>query len=58
MTKYKCGHETDIIVLDSNLLSLAAYFEWLESVGEDGTRELCFECFNKKWRHKEWVRSK
>ena len=45
MTKYKCGHESDVIILDSNLMSLSAWMEWNETVGLNGTKEKCWECF-------------
>lgn len=49
MNKYKCGHKTDgVIFLDDNLLSMSAYLEWAESVGVNGTKEKCWECWNKK----------
>lgn len=49
MTEYKCGHKTSgIIVLDSNELSMAAYLTWEETVGLNGTRELCWECYCNK----------
>ena len=49
MTKYiRCNHETDgVIFLDDNLLSVIAYFEWAESVGVFGKREICWECWCK-----------
>jgi hypothetical protein len=47
MTKYKCGHETDgVLVLDDNPLSLTAYFEWKDSVGWNGDKSECFDCWN------------
>lgn len=48
MTKYKCGHSQDLLILDDNLLSIAAYLEWNETVGRDGTREKCFKCWSSK----------
>jgi len=49
MTKYsKCGHETSgVIILDENVLSLIAYFEWANGVGVFGDRTECWECWNK-----------
>ena len=48
MVKYKCGHNTNgIIIMDSNELSYSAYLVWLDSVGMNGTRELCFDCYCK-----------
>jgi len=49
--KYKCGHETDgVIILDDNPLSMAAYFDWLESVGWKGDSSLCWDCYCKEKR--------
>lgn len=46
MIKYKCGHETSgVIILDSNLLSIAAYITWGEEEGNLETRNECFDCF-------------
>ncbi len=45
MTQYKCGHESEIIVADSNVLTIAAYFEWNETVGREGTQEKCWACW-------------
>lgn len=48
MTKYKCNHESDgIIIMDSNELSMSAYLIWKDSVGLDGTKEQCWECYSK-----------
>jgi len=44
--KYKCGHRQEIIILDSNELSMAAYFDWLENYGYKGDCSLCWECYN------------
>ena len=47
--KYKCGHKSKgMIIVDANLLSMASYFVWVDGVGIFGTRELCWECWNKK----------
>ena len=49
MVKYKCGHETDgVIILDANELSTLGYLEWVDSVGMNGTREMCFDCWCSK----------
>lgn len=47
MTKYKCGHESNIIVADSNPLTISAWLEWRETVGSEGTKEECWECWSK-----------
>jgi hypothetical protein len=48
MTNYKCGHSQDLLILDDNPLSISAYLEWNETVGRDGSKELCFACWSKK----------
>ena len=53
MTEYKCGHKTDgLLIIDSNPVSISAYLEWKDSVGIDGTRELCWECWCEKRNEK------
>jgi hypothetical protein len=47
MIQYKCGHKTSgTIILDSNLLSTAAYIDWAED--NLFTQDLCFDCYLKK----------
>ena len=46
MTDYKCGHSQDLLILDSGPLSICAYLEWVETVGREGTKEQCFECWS------------
>ncbi len=49
MVKYGCGHNTSgLIVLDSNELSIAGYLVWEESVGLNGDKSQCWECYCKK----------
>lgn len=48
MTNYDCGHSCDILILDDNPLTICAYLEWLSSVGREGTKEFCFDCWSKK----------
>ena len=48
MTKYKCGHEIKLVIIDDNIVSMVGYFEWKETVGFEGTKELCWDCYNKK----------
>ena len=48
MTEYRCGHSTELLILDDNPLSIIAYLEWVNSVGRDGTKEFCFDCWSKK----------
>jgi hypothetical protein len=55
--KYKCGHESNCIVMDSNILSFIAYERWAETVGVNGSMEKCWQCWNKErreaWKAKE-----
>lgn len=48
MTEYKCGHKSGAIIIDENPLSVAALLEWRETVGSEGTREKCWECWCKE----------
>jgi len=53
MTKYKCGHKTDgIIILDDNELSLCVYIDWAEVENNMETLEECFDCYCKKLDNK------
>jgi len=45
MTKYKCGHESNMIIMNSNPLSISAWFEWKDSVGFDGDKSQCWKCW-------------
>ena len=50
MTKYKCGCESDgIIISNNNVLSYYDYKQWSETVGVFGTRELCLYCWLEKY---------
>jgi hypothetical protein len=48
MTLYKCNHNQETIILDDNIISHLAYLDWAESVGINGTKELCWNCWNEK----------
>lgn len=43
--KYKCGHESNGVFLNNEIMGLVAYFEWRETVGVDGDMSQCFGCF-------------
>ena len=46
MVKYKCGHKTNgVIIIDDNELSILGWHIWQDTVGINGTREQCFECY-------------
>lgn len=54
VTKYKCGCKRHIVLLDSNFLSYMVYDEWKDSVGWNGDKSLCWECYcNKYHRNKK-----
>jgi len=42
---YKCGHTSKAIFLNNSPLAFAAYYDWAESVGVNGTMEKCFACW-------------
>ena len=48
MIQFKCGHESKLIVTDGSALTIAAYLEWNETVGREGTREKCWTCWYKE----------
>jgi hypothetical protein len=49
MTEYKCGCITNgVLILDSNPLSISAYFEWAHTVGIFGDKSKCFDCWEKE----------
>lgn len=45
---YACGHEGKPIVMDNNVMSIAAWYDWRDTVGFKGTKEKCWECFCKE----------
>ena len=42
---YDCGHEGKPIFLDDNELSISGFLDWNESVGREGDRTKCWECW-------------
>jgi hypothetical protein len=59
MVKYSCGHESNgMIVIDDNLLSMTAYLEWSETVGINGDKSKCWECFCNTDELKELLKKK
>lgn len=49
MVDYKCGHKTNgVIILDDNILSMTAYLDWVDSVGLNGDKTKCWECYCKE----------
>jgi len=53
METYKCGHSPESIIIDNNLLSLSAYYEWEMTTGIYGNKTLCWDCFNKELKEKK-----
>ena len=46
MTEYKCGCiNNGIIIMDDNELSMLGYLDWIDSVGLNGTKETCWNCW-------------
>lgn len=53
MSFYKCGHEKNVIFLNSNPLSISAYLDWVETTGYYGNKSQCFNCYCKKEKVKK-----
>ena len=47
MTKYKCGHKSDTILMENTIIGMSEYLVWKDSVGFDGDKSLCFDCYLK-----------
>lgn len=47
-TKYKCGHKSDFIVMDSSPMAMSEYFIWKDNEGYDGDKSMCWECYCKQ----------
>ena len=45
MTKYTCGHEVNTIIVTNDYDVLAKYRCWKDSVGFDGDKTRCFDCY-------------
>jgi len=49
MTKYKCGHESIMILINgSDILEMSTYLAWKETTGYDGDLSECFDCHIKR----------
>lgn len=49
MIKYKCGHETDgVIIMNESIMAIATYLMWAEDYDNFNTEEQCFPCFCKE----------
>ena len=53
MTKYNCGHISEIILMGGNALSIAAYLEWASTVGINGDKSQCWGCWCKEINNKK-----
>ena len=59
MIKYKCGHESKgMIIAKGDILTMAEYMVWKDSVGFQGDKSMCFECYCKKNHPKSETKSK
>lgn len=54
---YTCGHIAKTIIMDSNHLSMSAYFEWKDTVGFDGDKTQCWNCFCKQSSQKKELKN-
>ena len=52
MTKYGCGHESEMLVLDGTPTMISAYQRWSESVGIYGDKSMCFNCWYDRSKRK------
>ena len=48
MTKYKCGHKSDIIIMNESIMALSSYLTWKDISGFDGDKTQCFDCYLKE----------
>ena len=46
--KYNCGHESSVIIMDNNVLSILAWMDWKETDGFEGNKSKCFNCWCKE----------
>ena len=45
MIKYKCRHNSIVTLVDNNMLTISAWLTWKDSVGFDGDKSQCFNCY-------------
>lgn len=48
LVKYGCGHESDGELVKNATGSVMKYYEWEDSVGSDGDKSQCWECYKKE----------
>lgn len=53
MTEYKCGHEIDCVIMNNSILGLSEWIEWKNTVGFDGDKSQCWDCYCKSQEKKE-----
>lgn len=42
---YKCGHKSEAIIVNNSALVIAEWIVWKDSVGFDGDKTKCFDCY-------------
>ena len=45
MTNYNCGHTSKEIIMKNTYRGLELWKQWFETVGANGTKEQCFDCY-------------
>ena len=53
MTKYECGHESEMLVLDDSPSMFSAYLQWSEDIETYGDKLMCFNCWYNSFISKE-----
>ena len=53
MSDYKCGHNRETHVINSDPLTVAAYLTWASTCGYDGDKSMCASCWGKEQRKLE-----
>lgn len=49
MIEYACGHKTEgVIIMDSSILSIVTYLQWVEDEDNLRIQKECFDCFLKR----------
>jgi len=56
---YGCGHTLKgVIITDSNILTISAYLTWKDTVGFDGDKSMCFNCYCEETLKSDWADDK
>ena len=45
---YKCGHSSSVIIMNESIIGISAWLCWKDSVGFDGDKSQCWDCYNKE----------